>query len=165
MADPAAMMTETTESTVYVTYIASTPEKIWAALTESAFTTRYFFGRAVESDWKRGSRWVMRRPDGTIDVAGEVRESDPPRKLAVSWRVESAPEFRNLPEAIVSYEIEDLGTGVARLTMTEAHPVPIPVYLLEGGRRGWPMILSGLKSLMETGKPLSMPVPKPPRNQ
>ena len=64
---------------------------------------------------------------------------------------------------MVTYEIEAAGEGVVRLTMTEAHPTPIPAYLLEGGRRGWPMILSGLKSLLETGKPLAIPVPQPPK--
>ena len=63
----------------------------------------------------------------------------------------------------MSYEIEPLGGGVVRLTMTEAHPTPIPAYLLEGGRQGWPMILSALKSLLETGKPLNIPVPQPPK--
>jgi uncharacterized protein YndB with AHSA1/START domain len=155
-------MTElTTESTVYVTYIATTPEKLWAALTSSAFTRQYFFSRSVESDWTTGSPWILRMPDGRVDVTGEVSESDKPRKLAVSWNVARAPE--KLPEAVVSYEIEPVGDGVVRLTMTEAHPTPIPAYLLEGGRRGWPMILSGLKSLLETGKPLNIPVPQPPR--
>jgi uncharacterized protein YndB with AHSA1/START domain len=153
----------TAESTVYVIYIASTPEKIWAALTGSAFTSQYFFGRTVESDWQEGSRWALRRPDGAIDVTGEVRESDPPRRLVLSWNVEGPPELKNLPEAIVSYEIEDLGTGTVRLTMTETHPTPIPAYLLEGGRRGWPIILSGLKSLLETGKPLVIPTPQSPK--
>jgi len=153
----------TTESTVYVTYIASTPEKVWAALTSSEFTTQYFFGRSVESDWSPGSRWILRKPDGTADVHGEVRESDPPRKLIVSWNVEGPEEFRNLPESIVTYEIEVVGEGVVRLTMTEAHPTAIPAYLLEGGRRGWPMILSGLKSLLETGKSLNIPTPQPPK--
>jgi uncharacterized protein YndB with AHSA1/START domain len=155
-------MTElTTESTAYVTYIATTPEKLWAALTSSEFTRQYFFGRSVESDWNEGSPWILRMPDGRVDVKGEVRESDPPRKLVVSWNVDWAPE--KLPEAVVSYEIEPVGGGVVRLTMTEAHPTPIPANLLEGGRRGWPMILSGLKSLLETGKPLNIPVPQPPR--
>jgi uncharacterized protein YndB with AHSA1/START domain len=152
----------TTESTVYVTYIATTPEKVWAALTSSEFTTQYFFGRSVESDWRPGSPWELRKPDGTIDVRGEVRESRPPHKLVVSWNVEGPPEFKNLPECLVSYEIEAVG-GVVRLTMTEAHPTPIPAYLLEGGRRGWPMILSGLKTLLETGNPLAIPVPQPPK--
>jgi uncharacterized protein YndB with AHSA1/START domain len=157
-------MTElTTDSTIYVIYIATTPEKLWAALTSSAFTTQYFFGRSVQSDWKKGSPWVLRMPDGRVDVKGEVRDSDPPHKLVVSWTVDWSEEMRKLPEAVVSYEIELVGKGVVRLTMTEAHPTPIPAHLLEGGRRGWPMILSGLKSLLETGKPLDIPVPNPPK--
>jgi len=151
----------TTESTVYVIYIASTPEKVWAALTSAEFTTQYFFGRLVESDWAKGSPWTLSRTDGTVDVRGVVRESDPPRKLVVSWIVDGPEKGKALPESIVTYEIEVAGEGVVRLTMIEAHPTPIPAHLLEGGRRGWPMILSGLKSLLETGKPLAIPVPQP----
>ena len=155
-------MTEmTTQSTVYVTYIATTPEKLWAALTSSEFTRQYFLNRTVESDWSTGLPWLLRMPDGRVDVKGEVRESDPPRKLVVTWNVDWIAE--ELPEAIVSYEIEPVGGGVVRLTMTEAHPTPIPAHLLEGGRKGWPMILCGLKSLLETGKPLNIPVPQPPK--
>jgi uncharacterized protein YndB with AHSA1/START domain len=149
----------TTESTVYVTYIASTPQKVWEGLTSGDFTTPYFFGRSIESDWRAGSPWMLRKPDGSVDVGGTVRTADPPRKLVVSWVVAAL----DLPEAIVTYDIEDLGGDVVRLTMTEAHPTPIPANLLEGGRRGWPMILSGLKSLLETGKPLAIPTPQPPK--
>ncbi|HEY2837882.1 MAG TPA: SRPBCC family protein [Pirellulales bacterium] len=155
----------TSESTIYVTYIASTPQKVWAALTSSEFTRQYFFGRSVESEWKVGSPWILRKPDGAADVTGEVRESDPPRQLVVSWRVTGMPEFKDLPESIVSYEIEAVGESVVRLTMTEAHPTPIPAYLLAGGRKGWPMILSGLKSLLETGKPLVLSTPQPPKQE
>jgi uncharacterized protein YndB with AHSA1/START domain len=151
----------TTESTVYVIYIAAPAEKVWAALTTSEFTRRYFFGRSVESDWKQGSPWLLRMPDGRVDVKGEVRESDTPRKLVLSWKVDWLEEMRHLPEAIVTYEIEPAGDGVVRLTMTEAHPTPIPAHLLEGGRKGWPMILSGLKSVLETGKPLTLAIPQP----
>jgi uncharacterized protein YndB with AHSA1/START domain len=152
----------TTESTVYVTYIASTPEKVWAALTSSEFTRQYFFGRSVESDWRQGSPWMLRKPDGTVDVHGIVRQSDTPRRLVVSWNVAGIPELRDLPECVVTYDIESLGDNAVRLTMTEAHPTPIPAYLLEGGRQGWPMILSGLKTLIETGMPLTIPTPQPP---
>jgi uncharacterized protein YndB with AHSA1/START domain len=153
-------MALTTESTVYITYIAATPERVWAALTASAFTTRYFFGRSVESDWKKGSPWLLRKPDGAVDVRGEVIESDPPRRLKVSWNIDWSET--KLPECFVTYDIEALGEKLVRLTMTEAHPTPIPAELLEGGRTGWPMILSGLKSLLETGTALDIPVPKPP---
>jgi uncharacterized protein YndB with AHSA1/START domain len=151
----------TTESTVYVIYMAAAPEKVWAALTSSEFTTKYFFGRSVESDWKQGSPWILRMPDGRVDVKGEVRASDPPHKLVVTWNVDWLEP--KLPECIVSYEIEPVGENLVRLTMTEAHPTPIPAHLLEGGRKGWPMILSGLKSLLETGRALAIPVPQPPK--
>jgi uncharacterized protein YndB with AHSA1/START domain len=159
MAEPAL----TTENTVYVTYIASTPERIWAALTSSEFTTQYFFGRSVESDWQEGSSWLLRTSDGRIDVRGIVRASEPPWKLVLSWNVDGPPELGDLPESIVTYELQSAGEGVVRVTMTEAHPTPIPAYLLEGGRRGWPMILSGLKSFLETGIPLAIRVPQPPK--
>jgi uncharacterized protein YndB with AHSA1/START domain len=161
MADPAM----TTESTVYVTYIASPPEKVWAALTAAEFTAQYFFGRRVESDWRPGSPWALRKPDGAIDVRGVVRESRPPRRLVVSWNVDAPSGGPPLPECVVTYEIDDAGAGVVRLTMTEAHPTPIPAVLLEGGRRGWPMILSGLKTLLETGRPLALTPPKPPQTE
>ena len=151
----------TTKSTVYVTYIAATAEKVWSALTSREFTTQYFFGRSVESDWKPGSPWSLRTQDGRIDVKGEVRECDPPHKLVVSWNVEQSGAV--LPECVVTYEIEPVADTLVRLTMTEAHPTPIPRELLEGGRKGWPMILSGLKSLLETGRPLAIPVPGPPK--
>src|SRR5262245_58436951 len=99
----------TTESTVYVTYIAASAERVWAALTSADFTKQYFFGRSVESDWKQGSPWILRKPDGTSDVSGEVRESNPPRKLVVSWKVDGIEAMRNLPECVVSYEIEPAG--------------------------------------------------------
>jgi len=162
MAERIVTMNElTTESTVYVIYIAAAPEKVWEALTSSEFTTKYFFGRSVESEWKQGSPWILRMPDGRVDVKGEVRESDPPRKLMVTWNVDWLEP--KLPECIVSYEIEPVGENLVRLTMTEAHPTPIPAHLLEGGRKGWPMILSGLKSLLETGRALAIPVPRPPK--
>ncbi len=146
-----------TENTVYVTYLSSDPGKVWEALTSSKFTEQYFFGRTVESTWELGARWLLRRPDGGVDVTGEVREVDPPHKLALSWLVDE-----DLPECIVTYELEPVSESVVRLTMTEAHPTPIPAPLLEGGRKGWPMILSGLKTLLETGQPLKIPVPGPP---
>jgi uncharacterized protein YndB with AHSA1/START domain len=152
----------TAQETVYVTYIATTPERCWAALISSDFTTQYFFGRTVESDWKSGSEWILRMPDGRVDVKGRVVESDPPRKLVVTWNIGWIEELKKLPEAIVTYEIEPMGE-VVRLTMTESHPTPIPDHMLEGGRRGWPVILCGLKSLLETGRVPKIPAPQPPK--
>ena len=79
---------------VYITYIRSTPQKVWDALTQSELTRQFFFGRTVESDWKKGSTWRLVMEDGRTDVDGEVLESDPPRLLKVSWRVDWLEEAR-----------------------------------------------------------------------
>jgi len=139
--------------TVYVTYIVTTPEKLWAALTSPEFTRQYFFGARVESDWKIGSVVKYWRPDGTLDVQGKVLECDPPRLLSITWHVEWHEEFRKLPENLVTFQLVPL-SDVVRLTMTESHQEPIDDKILEGGRRGWPVILSSLKSFLETGHPL-----------
>jgi uncharacterized protein YndB with AHSA1/START domain len=142
--------------TVYVTYIASTPEKVWAALTSAEFTTKYFFGRSVEIEHKVGGDFIMRMPDGRLDIKGRVVEWDPPRRLTMTWGVDFE-EFRELPESLVTYDIELMG-GSVKLTMTEAHQWDIPDAILAGGRQGWPLILSSLKSVLETGKPIEISV-------
>ncbi len=140
-------------SSVFVTYIVTTADRLWEALTNGKITTQYFFGRRMESDWKVGSPWKLVMEDGRIDSQGKVLESDPPRRLDVTWHVEWIEEFRRLPEAIVTFQSDPLG-DVVRLTVSEFHPEGIDPKYLEGGRRGWPIILSGLKTLLETGRPL-----------
>jgi len=142
-----------TPRTAYVTYIATTPEKLWTALTNGEITPRYFFGRRIELEQKSGGLFRFWQEDGTLDVEGRVVECDAPRKLAVTWRVMWMEEYKNLPECLVAYEMDSLGP-VVRLMMTESHRWAIGEKLLEGGRRGWPVILSGLKTLLETGQPL-----------
>jgi uncharacterized protein YndB with AHSA1/START domain len=134
-----------------VTYIASTPEKVWQALTSSEFTRKYFWERAVEVEPKVGGTFVLKLPDGRVNVQGKVVAYDPPRKLSVTWHVEWPEDFRKLPECLVTYEIAPAGEA-ARLIMTESHSWDVPEAILSGGRMGWPAVLSGLKSLLETGK-------------
>lgn len=140
-------------NTAYTIYIAAPAKKVWQAITSAEYTAQYFFGRRIESDWKKGSDWRLAQADGKLDVRGNVLEIDPPHRLALSWKVESMEEFRDLPDTVVTYQIDSLGE-VCRLTVTEAHSPTLDPKYLEGGRRGWPMILSGLKSLLETGNPL-----------
>jgi uncharacterized protein YndB with AHSA1/START domain len=147
-------------NTVYVTYIASTAEKVWAALTGAEFTKQYFFGRSVEIEAKVGGDFVLRMADGRVDVQGKVVEYDPPHRLSVTWRVEWIEEMRKLPECLVTFQIDPLGNAV-RLTMTEAHQWDVPDEILAGGREGWPLILSSLKSLLETGKPIVVQISPP----
>jgi uncharacterized protein YndB with AHSA1/START domain len=148
--------------TVYVTYIAATPEKVWQALIDPTFTAQYFFGRTVEIEPKAGGSFVMRMPDGRVDVKGEVVEWSPPRRLVTTWTIDWNADMRQLPPCRVSYDIERAGDSV-RLTLTESYSWDVPEALLSGGRAGWPAILSSLKSVLETGKPLAITM-EPPKD-
>ena len=140
-------------SSVLVTYIVTTPELLWESLTNGEITKHYFFGRRIQADWKVGSSFKLVMEDGRIDSQGKVLECNPPRRLALTWHVEWMEEFRHLAEAVVTFQIDPLG-DVVRLTVSEFHPEGIDPKYVEGGRRGWPIILSGLKTLLETGRAL-----------
>ena len=146
--------------TVYVSYIAATAEQVWQALNDPAYTRQYFFGRSIEMDPIAGNSFILRMPDGRVDVRGELVDWQPRRRLCVTWTVEWIPELRELPACLVSFDIEPAGESV-KLTLTEAYSWDVPEAMLSGGRSGWPAILSSLKSLLETGKPLSI-VMEPP---
>jgi uncharacterized protein YndB with AHSA1/START domain len=140
-------------ATVYTIYIASTPEKVWEALTSAEFSRKYFFGNAVEIDLRVGGAYIVRTPDGSLHISGEVIECDPPKKLTTTFNVNWPALIEKLGATLVTYEIEPAGDAV-RLTMTESHDRPLGDDILSGGRQGWPAILSSLKSLLETGEPL-----------
>jgi uncharacterized protein YndB with AHSA1/START domain len=147
---------------VYTIYIASTPEQVWQALTSAEFSRKYFFGNAVEVDLQVGGAFVVRTPDGSLHISGEVIECEPARKLTVTFNVNWPALIEKLGPTLVTYEIEPAGEAV-RLTLTEAHDRPISEDILSGGRQGWPAILSGLKSALETGKSLSIKMAPPQR--
>jgi uncharacterized protein YndB with AHSA1/START domain len=146
--------------TVYTIYIASTPEKVWQALTTAEFSRQYFFGFAVEMEARVGGSFLVRAPDGSTHIEGEVLAYDPPRKLSVTWNVNWPGLIERLGQTIVTYEIAQMGDAV-RLTMTESHERELPEDILSGGRAGWPAILSSLKSVLETGKPLAIKMAPP----
>ncbi len=148
--------------TVYTIYIASTPEKVWEALTSAEFSRKYFFGNAVEVELKVGGAYIVRTPDGALHISGEVVECDPPKKLTVTFNVNWPALIEKLGPTLVTYEIEQAGDAV-RLTMSESHDRPLSDDILSGGRQGWPAILSSLKSLLETGKPLTVKMGPPER--
>jgi uncharacterized protein YndB with AHSA1/START domain len=147
---------------VYTIYIASTPERVWQALTSAEFSRKYFFGFAVETELKAGGAFIVRAPDGSLHINGAVIECDPPRKLTVTWNVNWPGLVEKLGPTLVTYEIEQAGEAV-RLTMIEAHDRTISDDVLSGGRQGWPAILSSLKSLLETGQPLAVKMAPPQR--
>jgi len=121
-----------------------------------------FFGFAVEMQPKLGGTFVVRAPDGSEHISGEVFEYDPPRKLTVTWNVNWPDLVARLGTTLVTYEIEQAGEAV-RLTMSERHDRDLSDDILEGGRAGWPAILSGLKSLLETGKAPQIKMAPPAR--
>jgi len=146
--------------TVYVSYIAATPEKVWQALTSAQFTRQYFGGFSIDVEPRAGGAFFLREPDGRVHMSGRVVEWNPPRCFSCTWIIEGMPEFRELPECLVTYDIEQAG-GAVKLTMTEAHSWDVPDAILQGGRTGWPAILSSLKSVLETGKPLDVKLAPP----
>ena len=147
---------------VYTIYIAAAPERVWRALTSGEFSKQYFSGFDVELEPKVGARFVVRAPDGSDHITGEVIEHDPPRKLTITWDVNWPGLVERLGPTLVTYEIEQAGEAV-RLTLIQAHDRDISDDILSGGRTGWPAILSSLKSLLETGKPLVIKMEPPLR--
>ena len=147
--------------TVYVTYIAAGPEKVWQALTDPEFSKQYFFGFAVEIEPRTGGTFRVLWPDGRLHISGKVVEWSPPKRFICTWLVEGMKDFGELPECLVRYEIEPSGEAV-KLTMTESHSWDVPPAILSGGQQGWPKILSSLKSLLETGKPRAAANEGPP---
>jgi len=146
-------MTEAAKSSfVYVTYIRTTPEKLWAALTTPEFIKNYWFGMSIETDWKAGSPWKLAFPDGRVADAGEIVEFDKPRRLVLRWRHQFRPELHEEGDVRCVIEIEQAGE-VVKLTIT--HDMDKPDSKLIGAVSvGWPKILSSLKTLLETGTAL-----------
>jgi uncharacterized protein YndB with AHSA1/START domain len=139
---------------VYVTYIESTPEKLWEALTNSEFTKRYWFNTEVKSDWKVGSPFALVMNGTTTDV-GEILEADRPRRLAYTFKHQLDEEMRKEPPTKVVFTIEPHG-DLVKLTVTHEGFVE-GSKLLDGVSKGWPAILSGLKTLLETGQVFAIP--------
>jgi uncharacterized protein YndB with AHSA1/START domain len=140
-----------TPHTVYTIYIVATPEKVWQALTTAEFSRTYFSGFGVEVEERVGGRFVLRAPDGSEHVGGEVLACERPKRLSVTFNVNWPGLVEALGQTVVTYDIEPAGDAV-RLTMTESGERAIDEDIRSGGAAGWPAILSGLKSLLETGK-------------
>ena len=146
---------------IYTIYIASTPEKVWQALTRAEFSRKYFFGNAVEFDLRVGGAFSVHTPDGAPHISGEVIECDPPKKLTFTFNVNWPALVEKLGPTLVSYEIEPVGE-VVKLTLIQSHDRPLSDDILSGGRLGWPAILSSLKNLLETGTAPLIPIGPPP---
>jgi uncharacterized protein YndB with AHSA1/START domain len=137
---------------VYVTYIRTTPEKLWQAITDPEFTRKFWCGCWQDCDWRVGSEWKLMIPDGRVGDSGKVLEVVPPEKLVLSWKNEFKPELAAEGISTLTYEIEPLERSV-KLTVT--HEIDVPESkLVDAVSQGWPHLLASLKSLLETGEPL-----------
>ena len=149
------MSQDVTESKfVYVTYVRTTPERLWEALTEPEFTRQYWMGTRQESEWVPGASWRLYFEDGRLADSGEVMEIERPKQLVLKWRNEFRPELTEEGYSRATMELEPLGEMV-KLTVTHEAPVAKSKFI-EAVGGGWPMILSSLKSLMETGEALGV---------
>ena len=147
-------MTDASKSSfVYVTFIRTSPDRLWSALTSPEFTKQYWFGMHCESDWKAGSSWKLSFADGRVADAGEIVEADRPRRLVVRWRNEWKPELNAEGYSRCTFELEpvvEAGGDVVKLSVM--HEMDRPgSKLIEAVSGGWPPVLSNLKSLLETG--------------
>lgn len=138
---------------VYEVYIAATPERVWQALTDSELTKQYYYDNTVESDWKPGSPLVYRNPDGTAAIECEIVEADPPRKLVHSFFFPGTDESPSR----CTWSIEPRGAA-SLLTLTHDE-FDGETSTFKSVAHGWVPILSGLKTLLETGKPLEISYP------
>lgn len=149
----------TKPSFVYVTYIATTPEKVWQALVDTDVMRQYWVGstgcaRVNVSDWKPGSRWEHTRADESraVDIVGKVVESTPPRRLVLTWARPNEAQDES-KHSRVTFDIEAQNERLVRLTVSHAD-LERDRPMLEGISGGWPLVLSNLKTLLETGRVL-----------
>jgi len=134
---------------VYVSYIRTTPQKLWSALTDVEFMKQYWFGMHCESQWTAGSPWKMVSGDGEIFDAGEIVEAQAPRRMVIRWRHEKMPELKAEGDSLCTIELEP-SEGAVKLSITHTMERE-PSKFIAAVSSGWPGIISNLKSLLETG--------------
>lgn len=134
---------------LYVTYIRTTPEKLWSALTDSELMKQYWFGNYCESAWTVGSSWKNLYPDGQIADLGQIVEVVPPRRLMFTWHHQTKPELRAEGPSLCTIDVEPFGTAV-KLAITHGIERD-PSKLIDAVSRGWPKVIANVKSLLETG--------------
>ena len=134
---------------IYVSYIRTTPEKLWSALTDAAFMKQYWFGCHGESAWRAGSSWKNIDGNGAVLDAGEIVEADPPRRLVIRWQNRSKPDLEAEGASLCTIELEPSGAAV---TLSITHTIERdPSKFITAVSGGWPKVISNLKSLLETG--------------
>ena len=145
---------------VYVSYIRTTPEVLWSALTDVEFMKQYWFGMHCECAWTTGSSWKLVSSTGQVFDSGEIVEADPPRRLVIRWRHQNRPELTAEGDSLCTMELAQEGAAV-KLIITHSIERD-PSKFIDAVSGGWPKIVSNLKSLLETGSvALKDPARKP----
>lgn len=150
-------MTTMTEQTVqvYAVFIRATAEQVWDAITKPEFTTKYFYGCVIDSSYEAGAPYTGWSTDGSQQyVDGEVIEASPPARLVTSWRAMYDEETAAEPYSRVTWELEPAGEGVTKLTVVHDRLEASPKTAANVAG-GWSFVLSGMKTLLETGEPLA----------
>ncbi|MBS0268426.1 MAG: SRPBCC family protein [Proteobacteria bacterium] len=147
----------TNDRFVYVSYIRTTPEKLWDALQKPEFTRLYWFGATLESEWRKGASWKIVLPDGRVADAGEIADIEKPKRMVIKWRNEFRPDLKAEGYSLCTIELEPTPDSVK---LTVVHEIDKPgSKLIQAVSGGWPKILSSLKSMLETGEALGGPKP------
>jgi len=136
-------------SFVYVTYIRTTPDRLWSALTSQEFAQQYWLGAYPRADWRVGGSWKLVFPDGRTADAGEIVAFEPGKRLGIRWRNEFKPELKAEGWSLCTMEIETVDEAV-KLVVTHSMEREGSKFI-DAVSSGWPQVLSNLKSLLETG--------------
>jgi len=137
---------------VFQVYIRTQPDRLWQAITDPEFTQRFFFQTRLQVELRPGAELQYWNRDGKLAVEGHVLEVEPPRRLVTTWAFRHQPEMADDPPSRVTWEIEPLDE-MCRLTLTHDDFLSETATFKSVGQ-GWPLVLSSLKSLLETGEPL-----------
>jgi uncharacterized protein YndB with AHSA1/START domain len=141
---------------VYSVFIKAEPDRVWRAITDGVETERYYYGTRVSSDWSKGGRIVYEYPDGSVAADGDVLEIDPGRSVTMSFHARWDPEVDAAGPVRMTWAIEPAGDGSSKLTVTTAGLVA-GTKMAEDFAGGIVYIVSGLKTLVETGAPMAVP--------
>ena len=154
-----------TDKFLYVTYIRTTPEKLWEALTAPDFMRLYWGGCWADSTFEAGAPWKLYLPDGTLGDSGQILESEAPTRLVIQWRNQFMAELHAEGDSRCTFDLTPMDDKV-KLTITHEIARPESKFI-QAVSNGWPTILSSLKSFLETGDPLTFAqkIPKPTRTQ
>ena len=136
---------------LYVTFIKTTPEKLWAALTDPATITKFWMGAKADSSFKAGAPWSLTLADGRLADAGEILEADPPKRLVIKWQNQFRPEMKAEGFSTCVFDIEKADGEATKLTVIHTMEREGSKFI-QAVSGGWPAILSNLKSLLETGE-------------